>query len=222
MKKNKIILISGFLILGSCVLFLNSCTNDDPKKPGYEYMPDMYRSPDYETNSANPLFADSSSNRQPVAGTVARGNAIYSDLDRMPYAFANTQDGYEAAGKELHNPLEKTEVNMTEGKRLYENYCTHCHGAKGMGDGLVAQHNGPKPPAYNSDQLKDLPEGKMFHTTQFGKNMMGQHASQLSASQRWKIIMYVQTMQHVGGTMAADTAKTKMAEVTTKKNSKKS
>src|SRR5262249_1477649 len=85
-----------------------------------------------------------------------------------------------------------------EGKRLYENYCIHCHGEKGGGDGLVTQHNGPKPPAYYSDQLKDLPEGKAFHTTEYGKNMMGSHASQLLASQRWKIIMYVQTLQHQG------------------------
>jgi len=41
-----------------------SCS-DDPKKPGYEYMPDMYRSPSYETNSSNPLFADSMTERQP-------------------------------------------------------------------------------------------------------------------------------------------------------------
>ena len=210
------------LVLGSCILVLSSCTNDDPKKPGYEYMPDMYRSPDYETNSMNPLFADSSSNRQPVEGTIARGNAIYSDYDRLPYPYPNTIEGYETAGKELHNAIEKSEVNMTEGKRLYQNYCTHCHDPKGMGDGLVAQHNGPKPPAYSSDLLKNLPEGKMFHTTQFGKNMMGQHASQLTATQRWKVIMYVQTMQNSGGSTPVDSAKTKTAELKTKKVTKKS
>jgi hypothetical protein len=73
----------------------------------------------------------------------------------------------------------------------------------------VVKFNGPKPPAYNSDALKDLPEGKAFHTTQYGKNMMGSHASQLTASQRWKIIMYIQTMQKPEGqAAAADSAKT--------------
>jgi mono/diheme cytochrome c family protein len=226
MKKNNnkfsVTIGSWILVLGCWIVALPSCTNDDPKKAGYEYMPDMYRSPDYETNSMNPLFADSSTNRQPVAGTIARGNAIYTDYDRLPYRFPNTPEGYESAGKELHSPLEKTAANMTEGKRLYENYCTHCHGIKGMGDGLVAKHNGPVPPAYSSEQLKNLPEGKMFHTTQFGKNMMGQHASQLTATQRWKIIMYVQTLQNPGGTTSSDTAKVKMAEVTTIKKAKKS
>ena len=191
---------------------LASCTNDDPKKPGYEYMPDMYRSPSYETYSSNPNFKDSSTARQPVAGTVARGNSVYSNLDMMPYPYPNTNEGYEAAGKELTNPLEANEKNLEEGKKIYTNYCRHCHGDKGMGDGLVAQHNGPKPPAYNSEALKALPVGKMYHTVEYGKNMMGSHASQLTPTQRWKVILYVQTLQKGGAAPApADTATTAQA-----------
>src|SRR5436190_15110014 len=111
---------SGIVGAAICLLMLSSCYYTDTKKPGYEYMPDMYRSPDYETNSMNPIFGDSSSNRQPVTGTIARGNAIYTAFDRLPYPYPNTPEGYEAAGKELHNPLEKTDANMTEGKRLYD------------------------------------------------------------------------------------------------------
>lgn len=190
---------------------LASCTNDDPKKPGYEFMPDMYRSPSYETYSENPNFADSMSARQPVAGTIARGDAIFTDYDRLPYTYPNTPEGYEEAGLKVHSPIEKNTLNLNEGKRLYENYCTHCHGETGMGDGLVVQHNGPKPPAYNSDQLKSLPEGKMYHTIQWGKNMMGSHASQLTPTQRWKIIQYVQTLQQ-GGTATTSTTDSTVAE----------
>jgi mono/diheme cytochrome c family protein len=190
---------------------LASCTNDDPKKPGFEYMgkTDMYRSPSYETYSSNPNFSDSMTARQPVAGTIARGDAIYTDYDRLSYPYPNTPEGYEAAGVSLHNPLVKDSSNMAEGKRLYENYCIHCHGEKGQGDGAVAMNNGPKPPPYNGDALKNLPEGKMFHTTQYGKNMMGSHSSQLTPTQRWKVIMYVQTMQSTAQTASApaDSAK---------------
>jgi mono/diheme cytochrome c family protein len=179
-------------------------------------MPDMYRSPDYETYSPNPVFKDSMTAQQPVAGTVARANAIYNDIDRMPYPYPNTNEGYEAAGKELHNPLEKTPENLAEGKRLYMNYCVYCHGETGQADGTVAMRNGPRPlGAYNSDLYKNLPEGKIFHVTQYGKNMMGSHASQVTASQRWKIIMFVQTLQQKESTTAAtaasdSTAKKKM------------
>lgn len=209
--------IFTYILPFAVVTQLVSCTNDDPKKPGYEYMPDMYRSIAYETYSENPLFKDSMSSRLPVEGTVARGNAIYTDYDRLPYPFPNTPEGYEAAGASIKSPLEKTEDNMSEGKRLYENYCTHCHGATGQGDGLVTQNNGPKPPAYNSDQLKDLAEGKMYHSVHWGKNMMGSHASQLTPTQIWKIIMYVHTLQHPEGATA-----TAAATDSTKSTGKKS
>jgi mono/diheme cytochrome c family protein len=209
MKRLQIVKI---LPLAAGLFVVASCTNDDPKKPGYEYMPDMYRSPSYETYSPNPNFKDSSTARLPVAGTVARGNAVYSDHDMLPYPYPNTPEGYEAAGAMLKNPFEKTEANLALGKKYYENYCRHCHGDAGMGDGLVAQHNGPKPPAYSSDALRNLPEGKMYHTIEYGKNMMGSHASQLTSTQRWKIIMYVQTLQKGGASTPSDSTKTTTTE----------
>jgi mono/diheme cytochrome c family protein len=206
MEMNKIL---KYIFPVCFVVLIASCI-DDPKHPGYEFMPDMYRSVSYETNADNALFSDSMSNRQPVKGTVARGDALYADIDRLPYSYPDNNDGYEAAGRELRNPLEKSEENMAEGKRLYENYCTHCHGATGAGDGLVVSRNGPKPPAYNSEQLKNLPEGKMYHVVEYGKNMMGSHASQLLASQRWKIIMYIQTLQGSGQSTTTVTDSTRI------------
>ncbi|REJ84992.1 MAG: cytochrome c [Bacteroidetes bacterium] len=177
------------------VSLMASCAYEDKKTPGYEYMPNMYRSPSYETYEANPNFQDSTSARPSVKGTIARGNSVHSDLDMMPYPYPNTTEGYEKAGAELKNPVPLDEFAMSEGKRLYDNYCLVCHGSTGMGDGPVVQRNGPKPPAYNSEQLRNLPVGKMYHAIHWGKNMMGSHASQLTPTERWKIIHYIQTMQ---------------------------
>lgn len=196
-----------YLTPALAALSLTSCVPswDDKSKPNVEYMPDMYRSVAYETYSANPLYADSMTSRQPVSGTIARGDKVYNDYDRLPVMdnYPSTPEGYEQAGLELKNPLEKSEANLAEGKRLYENYCLVCHGTSGQGDGPVPSNNGPKPPAYNSDLLKTLPEGKMFHSIHYGKNMMGSHASQLTQSQRWMIVQYVQTLQHYGEAAAA-------------------
>ena len=38
----------------------------------------------------------------------------------------------------------------------------------------------------------------MFHTITHGKNAMGPHASQLNKDERWKVAMYVRTMQFDG------------------------
>jgi hypothetical protein len=46
--------------------------------------------------------------------------------------------------------------------------------------------------------LKDLPEGKMYHTLTYGKGLMGSHASQLSQKDRWLVIEYIKVLQQDG------------------------
>lgn len=198
----------GLLSLGAVTLALSSCTVD-PDSPGVEYMPDMYRSPSYETYSQKFDYLDLDTNtgdiqldtrnkayleifkhgarKTPVAGSVARGF--------LPYPYANTQEGYEAAGNDLVNPIKLSDEVLAEGKAMYEIFCDHCHGEKGEGNGkIVMNENLPPIPSYLT-ALKDLPAGKMFHTTQYGKGNMGSHASQLSAEERWKVIHYVFELQ---------------------------
>ena len=184
-KINSIILYSGVFVL---LNMLTAC-GGDPLQPGHEYMPDMYRSKSYETYTENHVFSNGIEAQQPVEGTVPRGYELY------PYK--NTPEGYEKAGAELKNPLLFNESNTSSGKELYTNFCIHCHGESGKGDGKVATNPkfpGP-PPAFDGPQLSGLSEGKMFHTITYGKGNMGSHASQLTKEERWKIICYIQKLQ---------------------------
>ena len=158
-------------------------------------MPDMYRSPSYETYSANNFYQDSMSARRPVEGTIPRGF--------MPYPYANDTAGYSAAGKFLKNPVPFSPEVLAQGEVLYTKFCIHCHGSQGGGDGLVAQKLPGAPPAY-SGALKNLPEGKIFHSITYGKGLMGPHAPLLSKEERWKIVYYVQKLQHPEGVAKAD------------------
>ena len=151
-------------------------------------MPDMYRSPSYETYGLNSMYSDSMAARKPVEGTIPRGFSPYGNPDNF--------EGYTAADSLKMPEGMNTPENMEEGKRLYGIYCQPCHGASGIGDGLVAAKLPGPPPAYSGPQLKNLSEGKMFHSITYGKNMMGSHASQLSAEQRWKIVTYIKTLQN--------------------------
>src|SRR5260221_5510806 len=80
-------IISVLMVLYFASLLITSC-DTDPKHPGYEFMPDMYRSRAYNRNSENNLFSDSMTNRLPVAGTMPRGSFL-------PYPYPNTPEGYE-------------------------------------------------------------------------------------------------------------------------------
>jgi mono/diheme cytochrome c family protein len=101
--------------------------------------------------------------RLPVAGTIRSRDPSKAQFN-MPYPYPNSNDGYEAAGLNLKSPIAMTEATVEQGKVIYTKFCLHCHGEKGEGDGGVVKNgNYPTPPSYTA-ALKDLSEGKIFHS----------------------------------------------------------
>ncbi len=194
---NRYNVTASFAAFACGVVMLSSCTKD-PLSPGVEYMPDMYRSPSYETYSENTLFEDGLTARRPVAGTMSQGEwpGQGNLINALPYHRAQSPEEYAASAADL-SPLDSSAAHAEKGKQIYEKMCMHCHGAQGGGDGtLIATGKYPPPPAYNGP-LKTLEEGKMFYTITYGKGLMGPHASQLTKEERWKVIRYVQQLQKI-------------------------
>ena len=198
--------------LASVALMAVSCGQGDPNSPGVEYMPDMYRSPSVEVyvDYENPNMI---SVREPVAGTIVFTEDESNEMYNYPYPYTNSFEDYERAGLELTSPIDMTEESVEEGKVIYQRFCLHCHGKTGQGDGGVPSNSEyPPPPAYDSNNLKSLPVGKMFHTLTYGKGMMGSHASQISKKDRWTVIQYVKYLQN-GGKMDSATMEVAAVEV---------
>mgnify|MGYP001037732306 CR=1 FL=1 len=193
---------NAFAIIFVAVFVLSSCVKQE-QSPGYEYMPDMYRSPAVEAyvdygevrDTLRDPFNLTISARKPVAGTVPITENMMND---MPYTIPDTQEGYQLSGDVLKSPFPQNEEYVEMGKGIYTNFCVQCHGAEGQGNGPVVVNGGhPAPQAYNGP-LKELPEGKMFHTLTYGKGAMGSHASQLTKAERWKVVAYVKHLQKLG------------------------
>jgi mono/diheme cytochrome c family protein len=136
--------------------------------------------------------------RQPPAHTVKR-NAF----GWLPYRLPNDSIGLRMSNR-LRNPFDSSTAVIAQGKILYEMYCDHCHGPKGAGDGKVAsgvtvegKEKGAYAgvPSYQSDALKNITEGHIFHVITYGKNLMWPHGSQVNPDERWKIAKYVKTLQ---------------------------
>lgn len=164
---------------------LSSCWSDKTK-PNYQYMPDMYKSVGYETYSTNPNYANGMTTQMPAEGSIARGQVIYD--------YENTDAGYEAAKLNSKNPLEVNEANLANGKKMYDIYCISCHGGTGAGDGeLVKRDKFLGVPNYKD---REITEGSTHHVIMYGRNMMGSHASQLTAKERWQVTMYVEQLRN--------------------------
>jgi cytochrome c len=193
MNKIKIVYAAFFAV--AFVASLSACR--DKRSTGWEYARNMYDpiAPGYDQPNKN--FANGQTGQTPPPNT--------EPLGFVRYEYANTKDGYEAAGRELVNSLPLTRENLTAGKHYYTVFCSPCHGEKGDGKGhLVEIEKYSGVPAYHGDAsssrgglMKDLTAGKIYHTIMYGLNNMGSHASQLSPNERWKVVMYVQQLQKI-------------------------
>jgi cytochrome c2 len=184
---------------------------------GTEYAPQMYTTPaydplsqvidstasDYNSNRYNDYNGKKNMNmREPVAGTVKRqnylsatGNIRLTDSTKL-LVYELHKDSIALAGRILKNPipLDSAGQVLAEGKHLYTNFCSPCHGAEGKGDGKVGvMYKGVA--NLTGGAIKTATEGHIFHTITYGRNRMWSHKSQINPEERWKIVHYVQKLQ---------------------------
>ncbi len=214
---------SATLFIGITVALLIASCKAGGDKPGLEYAPNMYHAVAYEpysqitdpgagswltsieyedghaefynSNSLNPYRMNM---RMPPAHTVSRNKA-----NVLPYRLPKDSLAIAAKIKSPFEGVDNAQL-LADGKALYTMYCTHCHGAKGEGNGKVATGvtiDGVERSAYagvanlKGDAYKDITEGHIFHVITAGKGLMAPHGSQISQEDRWKIARYVKTLQ---------------------------
>lgn len=191
---NKLRILSAAFLTVTAAAVISSC--GDKRKPGMEFAPNMYEPLAYNYDQPNKNFADGKTAQTPPAGTIPVG------FDDVSDQYPNTPEGFTAAEANLKNPLPLSNANMAQGKALYASMCSHCHGETGNGDGTMVKNGKfPGPPSYSTGNssrggaMRDMTDGKIFHTITWGLNMMGPHRSQLTPDERWKIVMYVHELQ---------------------------
>lgn len=190
---SKLRIVSAVVFTIAVTTVISSCSNK--RSTGWEFARNMYDPLGYNPDQPNRNFKNGQTAQVPPANTIPVG---FDRTDEFP----NTQDGYLAASAAMKNPLEVNKANLEQGKVLYLNMCSHCHGPQGKGDGsIVKLDKFPAPPSYSTGNssrggaMKDLTDGKIFHTITYGLNMMGPHKYQLDPQERWKIVMYVHELQ---------------------------
>ena len=175
-------------IIFALVATISMVSCGDKRTRSSQYMPDMYVSVPYEPNGENGLNdSPNGSNLKPVDGAIARG--------QVPYDYADTPEGYEAAKKDLKSPLAVDAKNMANGKKMYNIYCVSCHGKKGDGNGVLVQRDKFSGIPRYDDAGRAITEGSIYHVIMHGKNLMGSHASQITYTERWQIVQYVQQLK---------------------------
>ena len=88
-------------------------------------------------------------------------------------------------------------IDLAEGKRIYATRCASCHGDTGHGDGFAAKDLSPRPPAFaDAALMADVTPALMYRIVTVGvQNTAMAGFADLTPSQRWNVVSYVNTLR---------------------------
>ena len=116
-------------------------------------------------------------------------------LAGMALAMAQSWEAPEEA-RAVPNPLEPSPAVVAEGEALFQKQCTMCHGDGLKGDGSAVQVFGVQPPDLSTVEARErLTDGEIFYKITVGKNPMPSMKSRLSEEERWKVVVFVRSLQ---------------------------
>jgi mono/diheme cytochrome c family protein len=146
----------------------------------------MRDQPRYEVMEASSFFADGTSARRLVAGTV-------------PWGALAEDDGLRAGrrGDQFVEdlPLSLDRALLERGQQRFNIYCAVCHAPSGDGDGMVVRRGFKQPPSFHSERLRNAPLGHFFDVITNGFGVMPSYRAQISPEDRWAIVAYVRVLQ---------------------------
>jgi mono/diheme cytochrome c family protein len=156
---------------------------------------DMHIQPYYRPLAKSDFFADGRSARNPVDGTVARG-----DLREDSYLYTGKIGGNPGE----YMPFPVTPDVLTRGQDRFNVYCTPCHGRVGDGNGFIPSRGLKRPPSYHIERLRKAPVGYFFDVMTNGFGVMPDYSAQIAPRDRWAIVAYVRALQLSQNATSAD------------------
>lgn len=176
-----ILLLAFALASTGCV---RGCTSSEPP---VHLQRNMYHQPKYRPQASSDFFYDGATMRQPVEGTVARGEL------RDDKAFFL---GVDPTGQPLAaSPVQATDAVKARGAERYLIYCAPCHDARGDGKGILFQRGNVPTASFHSDKLRAETDGQIFAVMTNGAGLMPSYRAQVPPADRWAIIAYVRELQ---------------------------
>lgn len=146
----------------------------------------MHDAPRLDPLEASTFFSDGRAARMTVANTVARGQ-----LREDEHMFAGRVNGQPAT----EFPMPVTMDVMERGRERFGVFCQPCHGATGVGNGMIVQRGFRRPPSYHEERLVNAPVGYFFDVMTNGFGAMQDYSSQVPVADRWAIAAYIRALQ---------------------------
>ncbi len=172
-------------------------------EPRVHIFQDMDVQPRYGPQASSDVFADGRAMRQPVSGTVARGELDEDDHYSRGFSTMRSAEGkWDVTYFEgLPAQVVADEDFIRRGQMQFNIYCALCHGKAGYGDGPVwrrvdeLKEPWVQPTSIHSDVVRTRTEGHLFNTITNGIRNMPGYGHQISIKDRWAIVAYMRALQ---------------------------
>ena len=190
--------LTGFVFLCLVIVSVAGFRGGMSRRPPIELFPDMDRQPKLRPQTHNSLFPDQFSSRLPVEGTVPRSKpAVLEGREIYPFEDHPLNTGRVPGTTNFVEtiPLAVTEQLLARGQQRYSINCAPCHGASGDGKGITSKYNMLAMANFHDVRLVKMPDGEIFNTITYGKNLMGAYGPNVAIADRWAIVAYVRALQ---------------------------
>jgi mono/diheme cytochrome c family protein len=148
--------------------------------------PNMLEQPRVDPFEPTPVFADGSSARVPVPGTIARGSLTID---------AALTTGLVNGEPIASFPMPVTLDRIRHGRERFDIYCAPCHSRTGNGEGMVVRRGFRQPPSYFEPRLLAAPPGHFFDVITNGFGAMPPFNYLVPVDDRWAIAAYIRALQ---------------------------
>jgi mono/diheme cytochrome c family protein len=153
--------------------------------------PNMDDQPRYEAQASSEFFADGSTMRTPVAGTVARNSHPIEEWADPMFRTGFNPDGTPAT----RNALLVDDALVARGQDRFNIYCAPCHDKRGTGRGILFTRANIPTTSLHLERVRESADGTLFDVVTNGVGLMPGYRYPISARDRWAIIAYVRQMQ---------------------------
>lgn len=148
----------------------------------------MTRQARYTDFEQGPGFRDGRVLQPPPAGTVPKERL----LGKQVVTLGVDENGHYAP--RIPVPIDQHLLEL--GRNRFDRTCAACHGIIGDADSEVAtKMRLVKPPSLHTDAIKGYPPGRVFQVATFGYGMMPAYEYQLTITERWAVVAYLQALQ---------------------------
>lgn len=140
----------------------------------------MARQPRAGTLQPSSLFREGGAARPFVEGVVSTNGVCFTS----------------AADTSTSAPPKLTSELLARGQMLFGISCVPCHGAAGLGDGMVVRRGYPRPPSYHTQRLRTVSDAYLYLVITRGLGKMPAYDDQVPrVDDRWALVAYVRALQ---------------------------